>query len=81
MCYDNIEGRKINYWDWFQKKSCYLFINYNVVTFKVHPLCLHTSFLAVLPLFLAFLDCILMDVILRPGCLLLTQNGVLSMPF
>ena len=34
----------------------YLFINYNVVTFKVHPLCLHTSFPVVLPLFVAFLE-------------------------
>ena len=34
----------------------HLFISYNVVTFKVHPLCLHTPFPAVLPFFVAFLD-------------------------
>jgi len=41
----------------------YLFINYNVVTFKVHPLYLHTPFPVVLPLFAAFLECSLWDVI------------------
>jgi hypothetical protein len=65
----------------------YLFINNNVVTFKVHPLCLHTPFPAVLPLFVAFLELILWDVyrlraaLQTSGCLLLTQNGVLPMPF
>ena len=39
-----------------KKKLFYLFIKYNVVTFKVHPLCLHTPFQAVLQLFVAFLD-------------------------
>ena len=34
----------------------YLLINYNVVTFKVHPLCLHIAFPLVLPLFVAFLE-------------------------
>jgi hypothetical protein len=42
----------------------YLFTNYNAVTFKVHPLCLHTPFPVVLPLFLAFLVSILWDVVL-----------------
>jgi hypothetical protein len=41
----------------------YLFINYNVVTFKVHPFCLHTPFPAVLPLFVALLECSLWDVV------------------
>jgi len=41
----------------------YLFINYNVVTFKVHPLCLHTPFPAALPVFVAFLELSLWDVI------------------
>jgi hypothetical protein len=62
-----------------------LFINYNVVTFKVHPLCLPSHFRAVLPLFVAFLESILLDIVLRPalqtsGCLRLTQKGVLSLP-
>jgi hypothetical protein len=34
----------------------YLFIKYNVVTFNVHPLCLHTPSPAVLPVFVAFLE-------------------------
>jgi len=34
----------------------HLFINCNVVTFKVYPLCLHTTFPAVLPLFVAFME-------------------------
>ena len=34
-----------------KKVLFYLFINYNAVTFKVHPLCLHTAFPSVLPLF------------------------------
>jgi hypothetical protein len=62
----------------------YLFIKYNVVTFKVYPLCLHTPFPAVLPLCIAFLEHSLWDVVegLRSGLrmLLLTQNGVLSLP-
>jgi len=47
----------------------YLFINYNVVIFKEHPLCLHTSFPAVLPLCVAFLEHSLWDVVegLRSG--------------
>jgi hypothetical protein len=62
-----------------------LFINYNVVTFKVHPLCLHTPFPAVLPLFVAFTEHKLWDVFsgLRYSPLdvyCLTQNGVLSLP-
>jgi len=40
-----------------KKVLFYLFINYNVVTFKVHPLCMHTPFPAVLQLFVAFLEC------------------------
>jgi len=40
-----------------------LFINYNVVTFKVHPLCLHTPFPAVLPLFVSFVERSLWDVV------------------
>jgi hypothetical protein len=40
----------------------YFVINYNVVAFKVHPLCLHTPFPTVLPLFVAFLDRILCGV-------------------
>ena len=39
-----------------KKNLFYLFINYNMVTFKVHPLHLHTSFLGVLQLFVAFVD-------------------------
>jgi len=46
-----------------KKVLFYLFINYNVVTFKVHPLCLHTPFQLVLPLFVVFLECILWDVV------------------
>jgi hypothetical protein len=46
-----------------KKVLFYGFINYNVVTFKVHPLCLHTPFLVVLPLFVAFLEHILWDVV------------------
>jgi len=38
------------------KKLFYLFINYNMFTFKVHLLCLHTTFQAELPLFVAFLE-------------------------
>jgi len=34
----------------------YLFLNYNMVNFKVHPLCLHTTFPAMLPLFVALLE-------------------------
>jgi len=41
----------------------YLFINYNMVTFKVQPLCMHTPFPAVLPLFVAFLEHSLWDVV------------------
>jgi hypothetical protein len=69
-----------------QKKVLfYLFINCNLAIFKVHPLCLHTPFPAVLPLFVVFLERILWDVVLRPawqtsGWLLLTENGVLSLP-
>jgi hypothetical protein len=67
-----------------KKVLLYLFINYNVVTFKVHPLCLHTPFPMVLPLFVAFLEqfvgCHLGSVLQPSGCLLLTQNGVLSLP-
>ena len=43
--------------------SFYLFTNYNVVTFKVLPLCLHTTFPTVLPLFIAFLERHLWDVV------------------
>jgi len=46
-----------------KKVLFYLFINYNVVTFKVHPLCLHTPFPVVLPLFVAFLEHSLWDVV------------------
>jgi len=45
------------------KKKTYLFINYNVVTFKEHPLCLHTPFTAVPPVLVAFLVCSLWEVI------------------
>ena len=67
------------------KKKIYLFINYNVVTFTVHPLYLHTPFPAVLPLFVAFTEHKLWDVFsgLRYSPLdvyCLTQNGVLSLP-
>jgi len=53
--------------------------------YKLHPLCLHTPFPAVLPLFVAFLEHILWEVVLRPalqtsGCCLLTQNGFISLP-
>jgi len=44
-----------------KKVLFYLFINYIVVTFKVHPLCLHIPLPAVLPLFVAFLECSLWD--------------------
>jgi hypothetical protein len=46
-----------------KKVLFHLFINYNAVTFKVHPLCLHTPFSAVLPLFVAFLESILWDAV------------------
>ena len=46
-----------------KKVLFYLFINYNVATFKEHPLCLHTPFPAMLPLFVAFLERILWDVV------------------
>jgi len=46
-----------------KKVLFYLFINYNVFTFKVHPLCLHTPFPAVLPFFVAFLERILWDIV------------------
>jgi len=46
-----------------EKVLFYLFINYNVVTFKVHPLCLHTTFPVVLPLFVAILARSLWDVV------------------
>ena len=46
-----------------KKVLFYLFINYNMVTFKVHPLCLHTSIPAVLPSFVPFLERSLWDVI------------------
>jgi len=42
-----------------KKVLFYLFLDYNVVTFKVLPLCLHTTLPAVLPLFVAFLERIL----------------------
>ena len=66
-------------------KKNILFISYNVITFKVYPLYLHTTFPAVLPLFVAFMERTLWDVVFRPalqpsGCLLLTQNGVLLLP-
>jgi hypothetical protein len=42
-----------------------------VVTFKEHPFCLHTPFPVVLPLFVAFLEHSLWDVVegLRSGAL------------
>jgi hypothetical protein len=40
-----------------------LFINYTVVVFKVNPLCLHTPFPELLPLFVAFLECMLCDIV------------------
>jgi len=40
-----------------------LFIDYIVVTFKVHPLCLYTPFPAVLLLFVAFLERSLWEVV------------------
>ena len=46
-----------------KKVLFYLFINYNVVTFEVHPLYLHTTFPVVLKLFVAFLECILWYVV------------------
>jgi len=46
-----------------KKVLFYLFIKYSLVAFKVHPLCLHTHFPAVLPLFVAFLERILWDVV------------------
>ena len=46
-----------------KKVLFYLFIKYSLVTFKVHPLRLHTSFPVVLPLFVAFLERILSDVV------------------
>jgi len=46
-----------------QKVLFYLFINYSVVTFKVHPLYLHTPFPAVLPLFVAVLEHSMWDVV------------------
>ena len=45
------------------KALVYFFINYNVFTFKVHPLSLHTHFPAVLSLFVAFLEHSLWDVV------------------
>jgi hypothetical protein len=53
------------------------------VTFKVHPLCLHTPFPAMLSLAVAFLERILWDVI-QNLCykllnVLLTQDGALSL--
>ena len=49
----------------------YLFINYNVFTFKEHPLCMHTPFPESLPMFVAFLERSLWDVVegLRSGTL------------
>jgi len=49
----------------------YLFINYNMFTFKKHPLCLHTTFPKLLPMFVAFLERSLWDVFegLRSGTL------------
>jgi hypothetical protein len=44
-----------------KKVLFYLFINYNVVTSKIHPLCLHTPFPAVQQLFEASLEHILWD--------------------
>jgi hypothetical protein len=46
-----------------KKVLFHLFINYNVFTFKAHPLCLPTPFPEVLPLFVAFLERILWDVV------------------
>ena len=45
-----------------KKVLFHLFINYNVVTFKVHPLCLHTPFPAVLLLLVVLLERSLWDV-------------------
>jgi hypothetical protein len=62
------------------KKLFYFFINYSVVTFRVHPLCLHTPFPVVLPLFLAFfVGCNLRHALQPFICLLLTQHGFLSL--
>jgi len=47
-------------------KKIILFINYNVITFKAHPLYLHTPFPAVLPLFVAFMERSWWDVISDP---------------
>lgn len=46
-----------------KKYIFYLFINYNVAPFKVRPPCLHTPSPAVLPLFVAFLERVLWDVL------------------
>jgi len=46
-----------------KKILLYLFINYNVVTFRVHPLCLHALFPTILPLFVSSLERILWDVV------------------
>jgi len=67
------------------EKIFYLFINYNVVTFKEHPLCLHTPLPAVLPLLVAFLARNLWEVV-EGLCyslldVLLPQNGVFHCRF
>jgi len=66
----------------------YLFINYNMVAFKVHPscACTHTHTLFSGPVTVCsipgthFVGCRLRLVLQHPGCLLLTQNGILSLP-
>jgi hypothetical protein len=58
MRFDNKVMRLVKRNDLF-----YSFLNYNVVSLKVHPLCLHTTFPMVLLLFVAFLEHILWYVI------------------
>jgi len=62
----------------------YLFINYNLFAFKEHPLCLHTTFPELLPMFVAFLNAVsgmsLKACVPELWMLLLTQNGVLPLP-
>jgi hypothetical protein len=62
------------------KKLFYLFINYNVVNFKVHPFSSGAATVCSIP-GTHFVGYRLRPALQISGCLLLTQNGVLSMPF
>jgi hypothetical protein len=67
-----------------KKVLLYLFINYNVVTFKVYIPCdctnLSSSAAIVCSILgMQFVGCHLRSALKNSGCLLLTQNGVLSL--